>query len=119
VLLDNLVSALNLGLGVFLAWRRPFDGVARLLGLAMVGTAAAFNLQAHIAFATVDRDVVDDEPLTRRDLTHATAGSMGKRWTLRVPTPVVRVTQPAVAPYIGLSMRVSNRRFKDVSDWQP
>ena len=54
VLLDYLLSGLNLGLGVFLVWRRPLDGVARLLGLAMVGTAAAFNLQAHTAFATVD-----------------------------------------------------------------
>jgi len=40
---------------VFLVWRRPLDGVARLLGLALVGTAAAFNFQAHTAFATVDR----------------------------------------------------------------
>jgi GAF domain-containing protein len=39
---------------VFLVWRRPLDGVARLLGLALVGTAAAFNLQAHSVFATVD-----------------------------------------------------------------
>src|SRR2546428_2027041 len=54
VLLDYLLSGLNLGLGVFLVWRRPLDGVARLLGLAMVGTAAAFNLQAHTAFAAVD-----------------------------------------------------------------
>jgi hypothetical protein len=54
VLLDYLLSGLNLGLGVFLVWRRPLDGVARLLGLAMVGTAAAFNLQAHGAFAAVD-----------------------------------------------------------------
>ena len=53
-LLDYLLSGVNLGLGVFLVWRRPQDGVARLLGLAMVGTAAAFNLQAHTAFATVD-----------------------------------------------------------------
>ena len=54
VLLDYVLSGVNLGLGVFLVWRRPLDGVARLLGLAMVGTAAAFNLQAHTAFATVD-----------------------------------------------------------------
>src|SRR5216683_1383895 len=54
VLLDYLLSGVNLGLGVFLVWRRPLDGVARLLGLAMVGTAASFNLQAHTAFATVD-----------------------------------------------------------------
>src|SRR5437762_9665333 len=51
VLLDYLLSGLNLGLGIFLVWRRPLDGVARLLGLAMVGTAAAFNLQAHTPFA--------------------------------------------------------------------
>jgi hypothetical protein len=55
ILLDYLLSGLNLALGVFLVWRRPLDGLARLLGLAMVGTAAAFNLQAHTAFATVDR----------------------------------------------------------------
>jgi len=54
VLIDYLLSGVNLGLGVFLVWRRPLDGVARLLGLAMVGTAAAFNLQAHTAFAVVD-----------------------------------------------------------------
>jgi hypothetical protein len=54
VLLDYVLSGINLGLGVFLVWRRPLDGVARLLGLAMVGTAAAFNFQAHTAFATVD-----------------------------------------------------------------
>ena len=54
VIIDYLLSGLNLALGVFLVWRRPLDGVARLLGLGMVGTAAAFNLQAHTAFATVD-----------------------------------------------------------------
>jgi hypothetical protein len=47
VIVDYLLSALNLGLGVFLVWRRPRDRVARLLGLGMVGTAASFNLQAH------------------------------------------------------------------------
>lgn len=51
---DYLLSALNLGLGVFLVWRRPTDLVARLLGLGMVGTAASFNLQAHTPFVVVD-----------------------------------------------------------------
>src|SRR3984893_684423 len=54
VQLDYVLSGVNLGLGMFLVWRRPQDGVARLLGLAMVGTAASFNLQAHTAFAVVD-----------------------------------------------------------------
>jgi hypothetical protein len=54
ILLDYALSGLNLGLGVLLVWRRLLDRVARLLGLGMVGTAAAFNLQAHTPFATVD-----------------------------------------------------------------
>jgi hypothetical protein len=54
VVVDYLLSALNLGLGVFLVWRRPRDRVARLLGLGMVGTAASFNLQVHTAFVVVD-----------------------------------------------------------------
>jgi hypothetical protein len=55
---------LNLGLGVFLVWRRHLDGVARLLGLAMAGPAAAFNLQAHTPFATVIRRMLVDGALT-------------------------------------------------------
>src|SRR5947209_9482436 len=35
-------------------------------------------------------DVVDDESLTRRDLTRAIAEPIGQRWTLRLPMPVVR-----------------------------
>ena len=53
VLLDYLFSSLNLGLGLFLVWLRPSDRAARLLGLGMVGTAVAFNLQGHNAFAVV------------------------------------------------------------------
>ena len=44
-LLDYLLSGVNLGLGVFLVWRRPQDGVARLLGLAMVGTPVIVDAQ--------------------------------------------------------------------------
>lgn len=47
IALDYFLSVLNLGLGVFIVWRRPGDWVARLLGLGMVGTAMAFNYQAH------------------------------------------------------------------------
>jgi len=45
--LDYLISALNIGCGVFLVWKRPGDWVARLLGIAMVGSAMAYNYQAH------------------------------------------------------------------------
>lgn len=40
-------SVLNIALGIMLYRSRPWDWVARLLGLGMVGTAAIFNYQAH------------------------------------------------------------------------
>ncbi|MBM2809333.1 MAG: putative signal transduction histidine kinase [Chloroflexi bacterium] len=49
---DYLLSALNLGFGVFLVWRRPDNWVARLLGLGMVGAATAFNFQSHVVLLT-------------------------------------------------------------------
>ena len=47
--LGYLFSILNLVLGLFLMKLRPRDRTARLLALAMIGTAAVFNLQAHHA----------------------------------------------------------------------
>src|ERR1700694_4493899 len=44
VFLDYLLSGVNLGLGVFLAWRRPQDGGARLLGPAVVGQGGGLHL---------------------------------------------------------------------------
>lgn len=41
--LDDVFSALNIGLGVFLVWRRPRDKTARLLGLALVGDGGSFS----------------------------------------------------------------------------
>jgi len=48
--LQCLFSALNLTLGVLLAWLRPGNHAAQLLAFGMVGTAAIFNLQAHAAW---------------------------------------------------------------------
>jgi len=47
VALDYSFSAINIGFGVFIFWRRPRDWTARLLGLALVGTGNVFNFQAH------------------------------------------------------------------------
>jgi signal transduction histidine kinase len=51
IVLDYAFSALTLGLGVFLVVLRPRERMARVFGLAMVGTAAAYNLQSHAALA--------------------------------------------------------------------
>ncbi|MBI3977824.1 MAG: hypothetical protein HY331_06535 [Chloroflexi bacterium] len=57
VVLDYLLSLLNLVLGVFLVWRRPEDRVVRLLALGMVGTAAAFNRHAHGVVIAMNQSV--------------------------------------------------------------
>lgn len=50
VTFDYFLSMLNLAIAFFLVLNRPDDKVVRLLGFGMVGTAAAFNLQAHSVY---------------------------------------------------------------------
>ncbi len=52
-LLQYGFSLLNLGLGLFLIGRRPDDLVPRLLALALLGSAATFNMPAHRAFKII------------------------------------------------------------------
>jgi nucleoside-diphosphate-sugar epimerase len=64
-------------------------------------------------------DVVDDEPLTRRELAAAMARAVGRRFYFRPPMLLVRPMLGIVAPFASLSQRISNRRFKEVSAWRP
>jgi len=50
VLVQYGFSALNFGLGLMLAVRRPDELVPRLLAFALLGTAATFNQPSHTAF---------------------------------------------------------------------
>ena len=50
VLVQYGFSALNFGLGLMLAVRRPDELVPRLLAFALLGTAATFNMPSHRAF---------------------------------------------------------------------
>ncbi|MDP8961107.1 MAG: histidine kinase [Actinomycetota bacterium] len=54
LVLDYAFSLFNLGLAGFLLWLRPRDRTARLLAVAMVGTAAAFNLQAYGTYEALE-----------------------------------------------------------------
>ncbi len=49
-MVQYLFSALNVALGLLLVLRRPDETVPRLLGFALLGTAATFNLPSHRAF---------------------------------------------------------------------
>ncbi len=54
LVLDYAFSLFNLGLAGFLIWLRPRDRTARLLSVAMIGTAAIFNLQAYGAYEALE-----------------------------------------------------------------
>ncbi len=53
IVFDYVISAVNLALGVLVVWLRPRHWTARLLGIALVGTAAAFNLSSHGLFVAL------------------------------------------------------------------
>ena len=105
VSLETLFSALNLGLGLFLIVRRPRDRTARLLAVAMIGTAAFFNHQSH---STV-RDYLIGDWWFAHDLFHLFSGVVymyavivfpdgrlvplesGRRWLLRIAYGIATV----------------------------
>lgn len=47
IVLDYALSALYIGCALLLVWKKPNDWVARLLGLALIGTAMGYNYQSH------------------------------------------------------------------------
>lgn len=64
-------------------------------------------------------DVVDDEPMPREEVVRVLADAMGKARLRRVPPWLFRLMAPAVADLLTRSQRVSNRRFKEATGWQP
>nr|MBA2600961.1 hypothetical protein [Actinomycetota bacterium] len=57
---DFVFSAINLGLAAILVRLKPRELTARLLALGMIGTAVAFNLQAHDALQVVPVSLVSE-----------------------------------------------------------
>lgn len=64
-------------------------------------------------------DVADDEPLTRGEVFAAMAQAVGRRHLWQPPALLMRVMAGVVYDMMSRSLRVSNRRFKEVSGWQP
>jgi nucleoside-diphosphate-sugar epimerase len=64
-------------------------------------------------------NVVDDEPLTRRDYVDAFAAAFDLPHLRLTPPLVMRVVARSSASALSASQRVSNRRFKDATGWQP
>ena len=97
---------------------------ARLHVLPMPGPPDAFYTSIHTSdlgtavVAALDApsgayNVVDDEPLTRRDLADVMAAALRIHRMRVPPLPLKRFD------YIARSQRVSNKRFRDATGWAP
>ena len=60
-------------------------------------------------------DIVDDEPCTRREQSAALAAAVGRRRLWRAP----KWAAPKRASYLAASQRVSNRAFREATNWRP
>jgi signal transduction histidine kinase len=99
VVLEYAFSALNVGLGVFLWVRGPKRAEARILAVAMVGTAVAFNLQGHWARQVIPTGWLGGVEIWH-NLVHVTAGLAYVFALLLFPTG--RLLHPRRAPLIAL-----------------
>ncbi len=59
IALDYGFSLFNLALAGFLLWLRPRDRTARLLAVALVGTAVVFNLQAYSVWEVFEAEAIE------------------------------------------------------------
>ena len=64
-------------------------------------------------------DVVDDEPLTRGEVFAAMAQAVGRKHLWQPPALLMRMMTGVVYKMMSRSLRISNRRFKEVSGWLP
>jgi nucleoside-diphosphate-sugar epimerase len=106
----------------FLAMARlhvvPLIGLAEtyLSSIHTIDSGAAVVAALHVPAGTYN--VVDDEPLTKRDYAHALAFAAKKRPWVRGPGRLALLLGDRMTS-LTRSMRVSNRRFREASGWQP
>jgi nucleoside-diphosphate-sugar epimerase len=87
-----------------------------LSSIHMVDGGAAVAAALHVPAGTYN--VVDDEPLTKRDHAQALALAAGTRPWVRGPGRLAFLLGDRMLS-LTRSMRVSNQRFREASDWRP
>jgi 2-alkyl-3-oxoalkanoate reductase len=64
-------------------------------------------------------DIVDDEPVRRGEMFDALAQAVGHNHLLPLPDLLMRILTGTKYDDMSRSLRISNRHFKAVSNWQP
>ena len=82
---------------------------------------AARAVVAALEHAPADTfDVVDDDPPTTREVNQTMAAAVGRKRLRPLPNFLVRQTVGNdILAAMSRSQRVSNRRFREATDWQP
>jgi 2-alkyl-3-oxoalkanoate reductase len=101
-------------------------GVAMLFGrsrayqsLIWVDDAALAVIDALFKAPSGIYDVVDDEPLQRREFASTLAQAVGRKRLVRPPALLLRLLAGKDAMFLTRSQRVSNRKFKAETGWSP
>jgi nucleoside-diphosphate-sugar epimerase len=92
----------------------PPDGYVSSIHVSDAATAVAAGLQAPAG----TYNVVDDEPLTKREYGTALERAAGRSARLRGPGRAALLLGDRLASQTR-SMRISNARFKAATDWEP
>jgi nucleoside-diphosphate-sugar epimerase len=111
------------------AQSRQMLAVARRHVGVLLGRADGYFSSVHLAdaasatVAALDApagvyNVVDDEPLTKREYGDAISAAVGKRAWLRTPGRLSYLAGKNMSS-VNRSMRVSNRRFRAATGWAP
>ncbi len=106
--------------------------LARWRGATVAGAASSYLSSIHTddaaraVVATLDDavpsgtyNVVDDEPLTRREYLDAFSAAFELGRLRCVPTPIMRAVGGGASRLLTASQRVSNHRFRSVAGWEP
>jgi nucleoside-diphosphate-sugar epimerase len=64
-------------------------------------------------------NIVDDEPLQKRELSKALADALDRRWLLRLPRWYFRLMAGRNTRFLTRSQRVSNQKFRNETGWAP
>ncbi|GAB3566581.1 NAD(P)H-binding protein [Amycolatopsis endophytica] len=108
---EQMLAAARRHVGLMLG---PPGGYLSTIHLADAATAVV----AALAVPAGTYNVVDDEPLTKREFTRAMAHAAGARTWVRGPGSVALLFGSRMTS-LTRSLRVSNARLREASDWRP
>ena len=97
----------------------PSAGAADAYISSILAEDAARAVVAALAAPAGTYNVVDDEPLTRREYADAFAAAFDLPQLHLTPGGALRVVVGSSARALTASQRVSNRQFKEVTGWRP